>query len=125
MNTKPARRDVERLIATAELFFGVQFADEDHAYLGDLLDKWSARAILAGIEILAATDPDRELLPLIREKIARVLGFLAEGAPLDETLADAWRMYDSSGQLPNASTLVQLRQINKGNFASFASSAVN
>lgn len=125
MNTKPARRDVERLIATAELFFDVQFPDSDHEFLGDLLDKWAARAILAGIEILAATEPDRELLSLIREKIAKVLGFIAEGAPLDETTADAWRMYDSSGKLPDVSTLVQLRQINRGNFSPFTSSAVN
>ena len=124
MNIKPERKDVERLMATAELFFAIEFSLSDHFFLADLLDKWSARAILAGIEILAATEPDRELVPLIREKIAKVLGFIAEGGPLDETTADAWRIYDSSGKLPSASTLAQLRQINRGNFSAF-SSAVN
>ena len=126
MNTQiEVRRDIARLAATAELFFGIQFPDTDHAFLGELLDQWSARAILAGIEILVATNPDRELLPLVREKIARVLGFLAQGAVLDETLADSWRPYDSTGRLPVGPTLAALRQLNHNNFAAFTSGAAN
>jgi hypothetical protein len=89
MNIETVRRDVEMLCATTELFFGVRFSDDDYPLLGELPDQFSTHAILAGIEILAATEPDRELLALIREKIARVLGFFAFGGPLDETTADA------------------------------------
>jgi len=121
----PIRRDIGRLTATAELFFGIEIPASDHEFLGDLLDKWSARAILAGIEILAGTEPDRDLLPLVREKITRVLGYIAEGGPLDETTADAWRIYSSSGRLPDASTLTKLGEINRGNYTQFSSGAVN
>ena len=100
------RQDVADLKIVARRALDVQFAGTDDAILADLLDRWSLRAVIVALSLLADEHGPAGAAEAFRQQGERALKFLAETrlAWDDVRLADEWRRFQAGEPLRAGTT---------------------